>query len=92
MCFANSGVDLLFHTVRSCPLLDAVDADMHDVWVLGRLESRQQQALDVRLVFPVCHSVIVLLQPYKNEVYLLPKKLDEKVAKLQPPEFLGNTS
>ena len=45
---------------------------------LGRLESRQHQALDDRLVFPVGHGVIVLLQAYKNEVYLLPEKLDEK--------------
>ena len=60
--------------------------------MLGRLESRQQQALDVRFVFPVCHGVIVLLQAYKNEVYLLPEKLDEKVGKLQPPELFGNTS
>ena len=44
------------------------------------------------MIFPVRHSVIVLLQLKKNEVYLLPKKLDEKVAKLQPPELLGNTS
>ena len=56
------------------------------------LEIRQHQALDDRLVFPVGHGVIVLLQAYKNEVYLLPEKLDEKVAKLQLPELFGNAS
>ena len=59
---------------------------------LGRLDSGQQQASDDRLVFPVGHGVIVLLQAFKNKVHLLPEKLDEKVAKLQPPELFGNAS
>ena len=33
-----------------------------------------------RFVFPVCHGMMVLLQAYKNDVHLLPKELDVKVA------------
>ena len=48
--------------------------------------------MDDRLVFPVGLGVTVLLQAFQNEVYLLPERLDEKVAKLQLPELFGNAS
>ena len=37
-------------------------------------------SLMTSFVFPVGHVVMVLLQDYKNDVHLLPKLLDEKVA------------
>ena len=36
-------------------------------------ESRQHQASEDRFAFSVVHSVIALLQAYKNEVYLFPR-------------------
>ena len=40
-------------------------------------ESRQHQASIDRFVFPLA-TVLSFLEAYKNEVYLMPKELDEK--------------
>ena len=51
----------------------------------GRHESRRFQASKCIFVFPVWYGVIVLLQPYKDDVYLFSKELDEKAATLHFP-------
>ena len=62
------------------------------IFLLLRSLVPAMQASDDRLVFLVGLGVIVLLQAYKNELYLLPERLYEKVAKLQLPELFGDAS
>ena len=90
-CVAASHITAVAATLTPTVAAAAVGPESTRLWQqdqlawpegLKRHGSRQRQASEVRLVFPVGHGVTVLVSMSTNDDYLGPKDLDDKVPEL----------